>query len=102
MTKKAFVNAIVAELYILLVVGVLNFGAKVQIGKDNTFLAPLAMISLFTLSTAVMAYVFASQPLQMFLEGKKKQGVTLFVKTVGIFAILTVVLLGLMFSGILK
>lgn len=102
MTKNPIINAVIASLYILLVVGVLNWGTRVQIGKNNTFLAPLAMISLFTLSTAVMAYVFASQPLQMFLEGRKKQAVSLFVQTVEIFGILTIILLGLMFSGILK
>jgi len=102
MTKNPIINGIAAEAYIVLVVLVLNWGMKSQSGKDDNFLAPLVMISLLTLSVAVMGYIFGLQPIQLFLDGKKKQAVELFLKTVGVFGLLTIVLLILLFSGILK
>jgi hypothetical protein len=48
-----------------------------------------------------MAFLFFYQPLLFLIEGKQKNAVNLFVKTVGIFALLTAIALTLLFSGIL-
>jgi len=48
-----------------------------------------------------MAFLFFYQPLQLFIEGKKKDEVNLFVKTVSIFAAITAVTLVLLFSGLI-
>jgi hypothetical protein len=53
---------------------------------------PIIILSLFTLSTAVMAYIFGYQPLRLFLEKKEKEAVSLFLKTVGIFGVTTIIL----------
>lgn len=67
--------------------------------KPDTFFAPVVFLSLLTLSVAVMAFLFFYQPLMYFIEGKKKEAVSLFIKTVGIFAFLTAVALTLLFIG---
>jgi len=41
------------------------------------------MLSVLTLSVAVMAFLFFYQPLQLFIGDKKKDAVNLFIKTVG-------------------
>lgn len=58
------------------------------------------MLFVLTLSVAVMAYIFFYQSILFFIEGKKKEAVDLFAKTVGIFAAFTVVVLVLLFSGL--
>jgi hypothetical protein len=40
-----------------------------------------------------MAYVFGYQPLRLFLDDKKKEAVSLFLKTVGIFGGITIILI---------
>lgn len=55
----------------------------------DEIIMPIIMLSLFTLSAAIMAYIFGYQPLQLFLDGKKKDAVSLFLKTVGIFGGIT-------------
>jgi hypothetical protein len=57
---------------------------------------------MLTLSVAVMAYLFFYQPLQLFIEGKKKAAANLFIRTVGTFAAFTVVVLILLFSGVFR
>jgi hypothetical protein len=54
---------------------------------------PIIMLSLFTLSAAVMAFIFGYQPLLLFLEDKKKDAVSLFLKTVAIFGSITIIMI---------
>lgn len=101
MSKNPIVNALSASAYIILVVTVMTFVTQPLKNKPDTFFAPITFLSVLTLSVAVMAFLFFYQPLQFFIEGKKKEAVSLFVKTVGIFAAITVVALILLFSGLI-
>ena len=101
MSKNPIVNALSALGYIILVVSVMNFIMKTQGDKPDTAFAPVVFLSLLTLSVAMMAYLFFYQPLQLFIEGKKKEAVSLFIRTVGAFAALTTVALILLFSGLI-
>lgn len=101
MSKNPIINAFGAAAYIILVVSVMTFVTTPLRNKPDTFLAPITMLFVLTLSVAVMAYLFFYQPLQLFIEGKKKEAVDFFVKTLGIFALITVVVLGLLFSGLI-
>ncbi len=101
MTKNPFVNALAAIAYIITIASAMFYGTKNLPGEDTVF-APIAIISLFTLSAAVMGYVFLYQPLQLYLDGKKKIAADLFLKTVAVFAVITAVVLVLLFSGVLS
>lgn len=98
MTKHPILNALAAEAYIVFIGLVFTFGEKYA-PREDTLLAPMAVISLFTLSAAVMGYVFCWQPGQLYFDGKKKQAVNLFLQTVGAFGVITMLLFGLLFSG---
>lgn len=101
MSKNPIVNALSASAYITLVVSVMTFFSNTLKNKPDTFFAPVLFLSLLTLSVAVMGFLFFYQPALLFIEGKKKSAVNLFVKTVGIFAVFTVTVLILLFSGII-
>lgn len=97
MSPNPLINALSAAAYIFSVVTIMNFVTQPLRDKPDTFFAPIMVLFMLTLSVAVMAFLFFYQPLLLFIEGKKKQAVNLFVKTVGIFAIFTIIVL-LMFS----
>lgn len=101
MSKNPLVNALCASAYIVLVVGVMTFVTQPLKQKPDTFFAPITMLFVLTLSVAVMAYVFFYQPLLLVIEGKKKEAVSLFTKTVGFFGIITTIVLVLLFSGLI-
>ncbi len=87
--KNPYINSIFAEIYIIIVVLILH-----NIGKPNTpdnFFDPVAGISLFVLSAAIMGYIFLGQPLQLYLDGEKKKAVSFFMKTVMSFALITMI-----------
>lgn len=98
MSKNPVINGISALVYIVTVAFVMYFGTK-NLPKEDTILAPIAMISLFTLSAAVMGYIFGLQPIQLYLDGKKKEAVKLFLKTLMVFGFLTALMLLLLFTG---
>lgn len=100
MSKNPWLNAFAAFAYICLLVSVMTWGIKFVPGPDPVFM-PVVMLSLFTLSAAVMAYVFCLQPLQLYLDGHKKQAVSLFIQTVAIFGGITVLMLALLFSRLI-
>ncbi|OGK19150.1 hypothetical protein A3G67_02660 [Candidatus Roizmanbacteria bacterium RIFCSPLOWO2_12_FULL_40_12] len=101
MTKNPFINALSATAYIILIASIMTLGTKNMKGPD-TVMAPIVALSVFTLSAGVMGYLFLLQPLLLYLEGKKKAGVALFIKTLGTFALTTGVILTLFFTRILK
>ena len=100
MSKNPIINGLSASAYIIIVASVMNFGTKI-IPHPNPFIAPVAIISLFTLSAAVMGYIFCYQPVQLYFDGKKKQAVQLFLRTVIVFGFLTAFALILLFLGVL-
>ena len=101
MTKNPILNAAAATAYIILVALVMFYGTKYA-SPNNSIFAPIAGLSLFTLSAAVMGYIFCYQPVILFLDGKKKEAVDLFLKTTIIFGAITAVILLLFFSGVLS
>ncbi len=94
--RSPFINALSATLYISVVASVMFYGSKF-IGPVDTVIGPIAMLSLFVLSAAVMGYIFCFEPVRQYLEGEKEEAVKLFLKTVVYFALITVVVFCLLF-----
>ena len=89
MTKNPFLNALAAVLYISVVASLMFYGPE-RVGPVDSVLLPIAMLSLFVLSVATMGYIFFYEPFQLYFDGKKKEALDLFLKTIAIFAGVTV------------
>jgi hypothetical protein len=97
MNKNPVINAFLAALYIGLLVTFINiFAAGPDTPDKGGLLIPMVMLSLFTLSAAVMGFLFVSEPLMQYLDGKKKEAVGFFLTTVVSFAGITLVLAGVL------
>lgn len=101
MTKNPFINALSALVYIALVASVMFYGPKIASQSDDSVIIPIAMISLFTLSAAVMGYLFLYQPFQLYFDNNKRGAVRLFLGTLASFAGITIILLAILISGVL-
>ncbi|MDR3571522.1 MAG: hypothetical protein P4L81_04990 [Candidatus Pacebacteria bacterium] len=99
MTKNPYLNALVAGLYVALVVLLISYGPTFVGAKSNGILVPMAMLSLLVFSAAFMGYLFFLQPALMYAEGQKREAVEFFSKTLVSFALLTgvIVLLAFLF-----
>ncbi|HEV3245384.1 MAG TPA: hypothetical protein VG102_03425 [Candidatus Paceibacterota bacterium] len=98
MTKNPYLNALIAGLYIVLVVLLVTYGPFLARAKPDTILAPIAILSLLVLSAAFMGYTFFSQPVLMYLEGQKREAIELFTKTFIAFAIITDIVVVIAFT----
>ncbi len=98
MTTKPFYNAVLAAGYIVgLVYFIFTFVAQPNTPDSQTsLLVPIAMLSLFVLSAAVMSYLFLYEPLMLYFDNKRQEAVRFFLATIGIFALITLVFLGLL------
>ena len=101
MTKNPLINALSASAYITLIVSIMTFFTKPLQNKPDTFATPIIFLSMLSLSILIMAFIFLYQPILLFIDGNKKIAVNLFVKTVGIFAVITAIALILLFSGLI-
>lgn len=98
MTKNPLVNAGAALLYIIAVVNLI--GLMEGAPDEDTLIIPMAMVSLLTLSAAIMGYLFIFEPLKMVLAGDHQRGVTLFLQTIAIFAVITAGLFTIVYFGV--
>lgn len=96
MTKNPILNALAAALYIAAISLFMAWGTH-NAPPEDTIFAPMAVISLFTLSAAVMAYLFAYQPFVLYFDNHQKSAVKLFLQTVGVFGMFTLLMLGFLF-----
>ena len=101
MTKNPFINALAATLYITAVATFMFYGSK-SFPPEDTILAPIAMISLFTLSAAVMGFLILYQPIMLLLDGHKKNAVKLFLQTIAAFAGITLIIFILLYLGVFR
>jgi hypothetical protein len=99
MTRNPLINAISASIYISIVVSIMTYGEKI-VPNAAGIIVPMAFLSLFVLSAALMGYIFFYKPMQMYFDGNKKEALSLFIKTVTFFALITIILfLGVIFVG---
>jgi len=95
--KTAFINAIGTALYVGAVGGFMYFGTVIKIGRKAAFLAPIAMLLLFVFSAALTGSLIFGKPALLYLNGKKKDALTLLVYTLVIFFVITFITLIVLF-----
>lgn len=93
MKPNPFLNALGAIAYIGVVVTFLQYVESIRRDTPDTPLDGLSFISLFVFSAAVMAFLFFYQPVSLLIENKKAEAVSYFLKTLGIFGVITILLL---------
>jgi hypothetical protein len=94
--KRAFMNAFLTALYITAIGFFMYYGTLMKIGRDNVFLAPIAMLMLFVFSATITGFLVVGKPAQLYVDGKKKEALTLFTYTLisfSVFTLLAIILL---------
>ena len=91
-----YLHAGAAALYIVGIVFVINALTSLH----STLYIPITMLGLFTLSAAVMGFLFFYKPLQLHFDNKRREALTFFFTTVGAFALLVAFLIAYLFIGL--
>lgn len=90
MRWNPYLNAIGASAYIWGVGLFFRYMSTVHHNTPDTFFAPIALLSLLVLSVSVMAFLFFYRPVTLLIEKKGNEAVSFFLKTLGTFAVITV------------
>jgi hypothetical protein len=89
--KTALINSSATALYIILVGMFMYYGTMMKIGRDNAFLAPIAMLFLFVFSASLTGFLMIGKPAQMYVDGNKKEALSLLTYTLVFFSIITLI-----------
>ncbi len=65
------------------------------LARPDTWIDGVGFMSLFVFSAAVMAFLFFYQPVSLLVDNKRAEAVSYFFKTIGIFGIVTAIVLTL-------
>jgi len=96
--KSAAIDALGTALYVAVVASFMFYGPKFfESGKPDTVFAPIMMLLLFVFSAALTGSLMFGRPVIWFLDGKKKEALSLLIYTLLIFFILTVVAFSLFY-----
>ena len=95
--KTAALNAILTALYIILIASFLFYAQKFLGQKPDTVLAPIVMLCLLVFSASVTGLLIFGKPVLWYLDGKKKEAITLLIYTLGVFLVITVAALCVLF-----
>jgi hypothetical protein len=86
-------NACLVALYVIAVPFLMQYVGERQIEEKMGSFAPAVFLLLFVFSAAFMAVVVFGKPALLYLEGHKKEGVSLALATVGFIGVMLVIAL---------
>ena len=89
--KSPIFHAAAALLYIGAVASLVTSIERMALPEPPPMLAVMFFLSLFTLSAAVMGYLFCSRPAMLLIAGEKAEAMRFFFATLGYFALFVLV-----------
>ena len=95
MQWNPFLNAAAAVAYIGALSLFMRNIESIRADTPDTFIDGVGFLSLFVTSAAVMAFLFFYRPVALLIEHRQAEAVAYFLKTLGIFGAVTVVVLTL-------
>lgn len=93
--RSALVNSSITTIYIIAISIFIYWGGNNQIGKldNNFFLIPIAFLMLFVFSAAITSYFVFGRSLLIYLDGRKKEAISIISYTLCILFIYTLIAL---------
>ena len=88
--KRSFIGAIGTTAYIILVVSLI-FSLQGLAPKEDILIIPISMLLLFVTSAAITGFLVFGKPVMLYLDGEKKEAVSLLGYTIGILFLITLV-----------
>ena len=96
--KTATINAALMALYVSAISLFLFYIPKIfDNTKPDTVLAPIMMLSLLVFSAALVGALIFGKPILWYLDGKKKEAVSLLFYTLGIFLGITIIVMSVVY-----
>ncbi len=89
--KRAFIDAVGTVVYIILVVSFM-FSLQIFSSKQDNIIIPMAMLLLFVCSAAITGFLVFGKPVMLYIDGKKREAVSLLGYTIGILFLINIII----------
>jgi hypothetical protein len=89
--KTAFLNALATTLYVIGIGAFMYMGSIIKVGRANIILVPITLLLLFVCSAAITGFLIFGKPAQMYVDGKKKDALSLLSQTLIFFSVNTLI-----------
>lgn len=96
--KRGFINAFATALYVIAIASFMYYGSLIKLGRANIILVPITMLLLFVFSAALTGFLIFGKPAQLYVDGKKKEAISLLTYTLVSFSIITFAFLFLLIA----
>lgn len=87
----ALKNAVLTAIYIIIIASFMNYGSHLKLGQTNTVFVPIAFLMLFVASASITGYLIFGKPVQIYIDGKKKEAINLLIHTLIYFSVITLI-----------
>lgn len=91
MITRAFIDAIGTVVYVILVASFM-FSLQGLAPKEDTVFVISSMLLLFVCSAAITGFLVFGKPVMLYIDGKKKEAVSLLGYTLGILFLVTLII----------
>ena len=88
--KRAFIDSFGTAAYIILIVSFI-FSLQIFSEKKDVIIIPISMLLLFVSSAAITGFLVFGKPVMLYIDGKKKEAVSLLAYTLGILFLITLI-----------
>lgn len=93
--KNALINAFATFVYVAAIGTFLYYAGLIKLGQSKAIFIPITFLLLFVFSAAITSYLIFGKPAQLYIDGKKKEALSLLTQTLiflSIFTLLTITL----------
>jgi len=88
--KSSIINGLVTSLYVILIAAFIYYFGNSSFAPNNSVFIPIAMLLLFVFSAAFTGILVFGKPILWYMEGKKREALSLLFYTLGVFFIITI------------
>ena len=88
--KRAFLNSVGVVIYVILLVSFI-FSLQRFSQKPDTIVIPIVMLLLFICSAAITGFLVFGKPVMLYIDGKKKDAISLLCHTLGMLFLITII-----------
>jgi len=89
--KYAFLDSLGTALYIILVASLIYFLNTGNFDNTRSVIIPITMLMLLVFSAAIVGSLIFGRPILWYMEGNKKEAISLLLNTLGIFLVFTLI-----------
>jgi len=95
--KRAVIDAVGTAIYVVLIVSFI-FSLQIFQKEEDIIIIPMAMLLLFVCSAAITGFLVFGKPIMLYIDGKKREAVSLLGYTLGVLVLITIIFFALLIA----